>query len=185
LSSHSVRGAGRGQLTNVINSSERPAEVADRAVPGHWEGDLVVGSGNTAVATLVERTSRYVMLVALPDGRTSDKVVAALGRRILELPEQVRHSITWDNGKEMALHTEFTTRPACRSTSATRRAPGSAARTEHQRAPAPIPPEAHQLRPPHPSRSRRHRRAAQQQAPPDPRLHDTIEGARQRDALTP
>lgn len=105
---HSVRGAGRGQLTNVINIRERPAEAADRAVPGHWEGDLVLGSGNSAVATLVERTSRYVMLVALPDGRTSDKVIDALGRRILKLPEQLRHSITWDNGKEMALHTQFT-----------------------------------------------------------------------------
>jgi IS30 family transposase len=105
---HSVRGAGRGQLTNVINIRERPAEAEDRAVPGHWEGDLLLGSGNTAVATLVERRSRYVMLVALPDGRTSDKVIAALAERILELPEQLRHSIAWDNGKEMALHAQFT-----------------------------------------------------------------------------
>ena len=105
---HSVRGAGRGQLTNVINIRERPAEADDRAVPGHWEGDLLLGSGNTAIATLVERRSRYVMLVALPDGRTSDKVIGALAERILALPEQLRHSIAWDNGKEMAEHVAFT-----------------------------------------------------------------------------
>ena len=105
---HTVRGSGKGQLTNVINIRERPADVEDRAVPGHWEGDLLYGAGNTAVATLVERRSRYVMLIGLHDGKTSDKVIAALADKIGELPEQLRRSITWDNGKEMALHADFT-----------------------------------------------------------------------------
>jgi IS30 family transposase len=105
---HTVRGSGKGQLTNVINIRERPAEVEDRAVPGHWEGDLLYGAGNTAVATLVERRSRYVMLIGLHGGKTSDKVIAALADKIGELPEQLRRSITWDNGKEMALHADFT-----------------------------------------------------------------------------
>lgn len=105
---HTVRGSGKGQLTNVINIRERPADVEHRAVPGHWEGDLLYGAGNTAVATLVERRSRYVLLIGLYDGKTSDKVIAALADKILELPAQLRRSITWDNGKEMALHADFT-----------------------------------------------------------------------------
>jgi transposase, IS30 family len=107
------RPAGRakpsGELANMVLLSERPAEVTDRAVPGHWEGDLIIGKGTrSAIGTLVERQTRYVMLVALPHGRTAEAVRTALAERILTLPQQLRRSLTWDRGKEMAEHVRFT-----------------------------------------------------------------------------
>ena len=98
---------GQGQLRGVLHISERPPEADDRAVPGHWEGDLIFGKGMTAVATLVERTSRYLMLVALPDGHRADLVADALAQRITQLPGELRRSLTWDQGKEMAAHAKF------------------------------------------------------------------------------
>jgi IS30 family transposase len=107
------RPAGRakpsGQLAAMVLLSERPAEVEDRAVPGHWEGDLIIGKANrSAIGTLVERQTRFVMLVALPHGRTAEAVRAALAERILSLPTELRRSLTWDRGKEMAEHVRFT-----------------------------------------------------------------------------
>jgi IS30 family transposase len=99
---------GRGQLRDVVLISERPAEAEDRAVPGHWEGDLLVGKRPSAVATLVERASRYLTLVALPDGYKAEQVRPALAAAVARLPEQLRRSLTWDQGKEMAEHTRFT-----------------------------------------------------------------------------
>jgi IS30 family transposase len=99
---------GQGQLRNAVNISARPAEAADRAVPGHWEGDLLLGRGNSAIATLVERSSRLTVLVGLPNGRSSEPVLTALAERIVTLPEQLVRSLTWDQGKEMALHAQFT-----------------------------------------------------------------------------
>ncbi|MGZ6268623.1 MAG: IS30 family transposase [Candidatus Limnocylindrales bacterium] len=97
------------ELANMVLLSERPAEVEDRAVPGHWEGDLIIGKANrSAIGTLVERQTRYVVLVALPQGRTAEAVRTALAERILTLPEQLRQSLTWDRGKEMAEHVRFT-----------------------------------------------------------------------------
>ena len=104
---HSVMN-GQGQLRATLNIRERPAEANDRAVPGHWEGDLLMGKRMHAMATLVERTSRFVMLVALPDGHSADVVADALASKITELPEQLRRSLTWDQGKEMASHVRFT-----------------------------------------------------------------------------
>jgi IS30 family transposase len=104
---HSVMN-GQGQLRATLNIRERPAEANDRAVPGHWEGDLLMGKRMHAMATLVERTSRFVMLVALPDGHSADVVADALASKITELPEQLRRSLTWDQGKEMAAHARFT-----------------------------------------------------------------------------
>jgi IS30 family transposase len=105
--SNQPRRTGRGQLIGTVHISERPAEAEDRAVPGHWEGDLLLGSGRTAIATLVERATRFTVLVHL-DGTKSEQVVGALGTHIVTLPEQLRRSVTWDHGKEMALHADFT-----------------------------------------------------------------------------
>ena len=85
-----------------------PLTPNDRAVPGHWEGDLLMGKRMHAMATLVERKSRFVMLVALPDGHSADVVADALAAKITELPDQLRRSLTWDQGKEMAEHARFT-----------------------------------------------------------------------------
>jgi IS30 family transposase len=104
----SVHGHGRGQIVDAVTISERPAETEDRAVPGHWEGDLLIGTRNTQIATLVERQTRFVMLVALPEGKTTRAVVDALARHIQTLPEQLRRSLTWDRGLEMADHKRFT-----------------------------------------------------------------------------
>jgi IS30 family transposase len=88
--------------------SERPAEVADRAVPGHWDGDLVMGRRQTAIGTLVERHTRYVMLFPLPDGHTAQAVRVALQETVQKLPERLWQSLTWDQGREMAQHAQFT-----------------------------------------------------------------------------
>jgi IS30 family transposase len=99
-------GPGRGQICDAVSIRERPAQAEDRAVPGHWEGDLLVGSGHSHIATLVERHSRFVMLVKVPNNETKT-VVTALTRRIRKLPKQLRRSLTWDRGKEMASHKDF------------------------------------------------------------------------------
>jgi IS30 family transposase len=99
---------GQGKLKDMVMISERPAEVKDRAVPGHWEGDLIFGKKMTSIGTLVERHSRYVILLKLPNGHGAEAVRKAMTKRILTLPAQLRRSITWDQGKEMAEHVRFT-----------------------------------------------------------------------------
>jgi IS30 family transposase len=98
---------GRGQIPEAISIRERPAEVEDRAIPGHWEGDLLRGSGNSHIATLVERHSRFVMLIKIPS-RDTAQVVGALSRHVRKLPVTLRRSLTWDRGLEMAKHKDFT-----------------------------------------------------------------------------
>ena len=99
----------RGRIPGMVMISERPAEVEDRAVPGHWEGDLIIGkSTKSAVGTLVERSTRYVMLLHLPDGRFPAQVDAAMRRAIRKLPKELVRTITWDQGKEMHRHADFT-----------------------------------------------------------------------------
>lgn len=102
-----TRGHGQGQLVDLVSISERPASAEDRAVPGHWEGDLLLGSHTSQIATLVERHSRFVLLIRL-SGRDTASVVPALTRRVGQLPTQLKQSLTWDRGKEMAQHRAFT-----------------------------------------------------------------------------
>jgi transposase, IS30 family len=99
---------GAGKIKNMVMISARPAEVKDRAVPGHWEGDLIVGKKMTSIGTLVERHSRYVILLTLPNGHDAEAVRKVMTKRILTLPAQLRRSITWDQGCEMAQHVQFT-----------------------------------------------------------------------------
>jgi IS30 family transposase len=100
-------GQGRGGIVDAVSIRERPAEVSDRAVPGHWEGDLLAGSANTHIATLVERQSRYVMLVKV-DGKDTTTVVDALTAQVRTLPAKLQASLTWDRGMELADHRRFT-----------------------------------------------------------------------------
>jgi IS30 family transposase len=100
-------GQSRGQIVDAISIRERPAEIEDRAIPGHWEGDLLSGSRNSHIATLVERHSRFTMLVKVPSKDTAT-VVAALSKHVRKLPASLRRSLTWDRGHEMAKHKSFT-----------------------------------------------------------------------------
>lgn len=104
---HTQKTADHGRITDTISIRERPASAEDRAVPGHWEGDLVFGSNNSQIATLVERKTRYLMLVKV-DNKDTETVINALIKHAHKLPEELYKSLTWDRGKEMADHKRFT-----------------------------------------------------------------------------
>jgi IS30 family transposase len=99
---------GRGVIRELVPISERPAEVETRQIAGHWEGDLLMGSGPSAIATLVERTSRFTVLLALPDGIKAEQVTPHLTRFLLGLPSPMRRTLTWDRGREIAGHQAIT-----------------------------------------------------------------------------
>jgi transposase, IS30 family len=103
----SEHGQSRGQIVDAISIRERPAEAEDRAIPGHWEGDLLSGAKNSFIATLVERHSRFAMLIKVPSKET-EAVVTALSQHVRKLPATLRRSLTWDRGLEMAKHKDFT-----------------------------------------------------------------------------
>jgi IS30 family transposase len=161
-------GTGRrhGPILAPIPISARPASINDRAVPGHWEGDLLLGgTGQGAVLTLVERCSRYVLLAPLPDRHTADLARDQLTRLIGTLPATLRQSLTYDRGSEMAYHAEFSIATGVivyfcdpHSPLATRH------QREHQRPAAPVLAQRRRPTPPHPSRLRPHRPQAQHPA---------------------
>jgi IS30 family transposase len=99
----------QARIAGMVNISDRPAEAADRAVPGHWEGDLIIGKGGRSqIATLVERSTRFVILARIPHDRTAERVALILARAMSTLPEALQRSLTWDQGVEMAAHAKFT-----------------------------------------------------------------------------
>lgn len=102
-----TEGQPRGQIVDGLSIRERPASIEDRAIPGHWEGDLITGSKNSHIATLVERRSRFTMLVKVA-GKDTESVVTALSAQVRKLPKELRRSLTWDRGMEMAQHKRFT-----------------------------------------------------------------------------
>jgi IS30 family transposase len=104
-----ARNSQRGRICEMVMIADRPAEIEDRAIPGHWEGDLIIGrAGHSQAGTLVERTSGLTMLIGLPEDRGAETVAAAMQRQIATLPDQACRSITWDQGIEMAGHASFT-----------------------------------------------------------------------------
>jgi IS30 family transposase len=123
-------GQRKNRIPDMVHIAQRPPEADDRAVPGHWEGDLLIGKRNaTAIATLVERSTGYALLVPLPDGYQPEHVAPALTRKVQTLPEALRRSLTWDQGPRCATGSRSTSTPASRSSSAIRTPRGSAAPT--------------------------------------------------------
>src|SRR6266699_1403940 len=198
-------GRGKGFVSPEIMISERPAEAEDRAVPGHWEGDLIIGLNSSAIGTLVERTTRFTMLLHLPRmsghggprkkngpalaGHGAEAVRDAIAATITTLPGQLRRSLTWDQGAEMASHAQLRTGTGldiyfCDPHSPWQR--GSNENTnEHQRTVAPVLPEGNRPQPAQRRRPRRGCRCAQRPPPQDTRLEDPRRSPRRTPALVP
>ena len=186
----------QGHVTADVVLSERPAEAEDRAVPGHWEGDLIIGTGRSAIGTLVERSSRSTLLVHLPrlegwgekpyvkngpslGGYGAVAMNAALTASMTTLPDQLRKTLTWDRGKELS--GPRAVRVGDRDAGVLRRpalAVAAAVEREHQRAAAPVLPQGHGPVPLVSRRPRGRRPCTQQPAPQDPRLEDPSRGLR-------
>ena len=146
----------KNKIANMRLLDQRPAEVAERRTIGHWEGDLIIGANmRSAIGTLVERVSRYVVLVHLPDGYTAPVMRDALTARLLELPPALRQTLTWDQGRELTLHEQIEAASGIRIFFCEPRVALAATdQREHQRTAPPVLPEAHQPRRAHPSRPR-------------------------------
>ena len=176
---------GRGLRPDILNISERPAEAADRAVPGHWEGDLVFGRGMSPVATLVERSTRFLMLVALPEGHRADLVADALAAKITTLPAALDQDTDLGPGPRDGRPRQVHQHDRDRGLLLRPQEPLAARQQrEHQRPAAPIPAPTARLPHPDPDRLRRHRRPAQRTPSTDPRLQDTITSISRGVALT-
>jgi hypothetical protein len=195
-----VRGRGKSFVTDQIMISERPAEAEDRAVPGHWEGDLILGANQTAIGTLVERSTRFTMLLHLlpmPDhggprvkngpplaGRGAEAVRDAITAQITTLPEQLRRSLTWDQGAEMTQHAKLTIDSGLQVYFCDPQSPWQRGTNgEHQRPAAPILPQRHEPRQTHRRGARGGRCNAQQQTTQDARLAHTSRGARRASTI--
>jgi len=177
------RARGRGghtRMTGMVMISQRPAGAGDRAVPGHWEGDLLIGKDcRSAVGTLAGRTTRYVLLLHLPQGRDAHQAGQAMRQAITALPAPLARTITWDQGIEMATHAGFTIatrhpglllRPA--------RTLAARLQREHQRPAPPVPAQRHRPVTALRRRPRAHRGEPERPSTQDPRIHDTIRKAR-------
>jgi hypothetical protein len=161
----------RNGARHMINIAQRPQEADDRAVPGHWEGDLLIGNSNkSAIGTLVERATGYALLVHLPDGYKAEQVAPALAAKIQTLPDTLRRSLTWDQGPRCATENRSGSRPGSRSTSATQLTLAARHQREHQRAPTPVLPQRHRPGQSDRARPRPRRRRAQRPTPQTPRL---------------
>jgi hypothetical protein len=188
-----TRGRGKKFITPEVMISQRPAEAADRAVPGHWEGDLIVGLNSSAIGTLAERTTRFTMLLHLPPmpghgqqprahngpalaGHGAEAVRDAIASAITTLPGQLRRSLTWDQGAEMAQHAQLRIDTGIAIYFCDPHSPWQRGTNEHQRPAAPVLPQGHRPEPPQPGRPGRRRRRSQRPPPQDTRLEDTRRG---------